>query len=116
MKKLVGLIGVMMTLSGCAADIIKARDFLASPQTQVAAGVLVSAARAGATIVSCFVGAGSGIALAVEQQAATKGQYATGIIYAASSKVCTALQGQTTGTVIAAGGEAVVTAAAPATN
>lgn len=97
-------------LAGCA-QMTAARDWLADPKTAAAANILIAQAKAGATLVSCFVGAGSSIALAVEQEANAKGQYATGIVYSASSKVCAALQGTATGTVKATGGEAVVTGA-----
>ena len=107
-------IAMSASLSGCA-QITAARDFLADPKTQLAGSLLLAEAKAGATLISCFVGAGSSIALAVEQSGNTKGQYATGIVYSASSKVCSTLQGQATGSIKASGGETVVTGtAAPA--
>lgn len=102
------VLALPLVAGGCA-QLNSARDWLVDPKTQQAASVLVSTAKAGATLVSCFVGSGSAIALAVEQQAGAKGQYATGIIYAASTKVCAALSGTADGTVTASGGEAVVT-------
>ncbi len=108
MKRILIAALLLAPLAGCA-QLNAARDWLIDPKTQQAAQVLVSTAKAGATLVSCFVGAGSAIALSVEQQAGTQGQYATGIIYAASSKVCAALSGTASGTVTAQGGEAVVT-------
>lgn len=113
MKKLAIIAFGMLVLAGCGRNgerdlWIAARDYLADPKTQQAANVLVKTARAGATLVSCFVGAGSGIALAVEQESKTKGQYATGIVYSASSKICTALGGVPTGEVVASGNETIV--------
>jgi len=105
-----------LSLAGCNAGskIVAARDFLAEPKTQVAANLLIAQARAGATLISCFVGAGSSIALAVEQKYGAGGQTTTGIINASSSAVCAALRGSAQGSAVAQGGEPVVTGATAA--
>jgi len=117
MKRAIILFGASLALAalgGCAQfqkSAVQTRDFLSDPKTQQAAQVIVQTAKAGATLISCAVGAGSEIALAVEKAGKTAGQSTTGIVYTASSLICAKLQGQATGSIKANGGEPVVMAA-----
>lgn len=108
MNRILAIGALVLTLTGCA-QVTAFRDFLVDAKTQQAAQVFVSTARAGAQLAACFVGAGSAIALSVEKQSGSQGQYTTGIVYASASAVCVALGGTVSGTVTAQGGETVVT-------